>query len=133
MFGKTKINVVNGIIVLYTVKNNERNHTMTEKELINKFANYMVTINCNDPLIYNLASNIIKRDGVLYCASRGMANLYGDARHSSGWYRARLDDAYRSAVHTCTPTPADIELSKSINESMMRDYWECNALGYNTD
>ena len=119
--------------MLYTVKNNERNHTMTEKELIAKFANYMVTINCKDPLIYSIASNIIKRDGVLYCENRGMANLHGDARHASGWYHARLDDAFRALQHTCLPTPKDIELSKHINESLMRDYRECSALGYNTD
>jgi hypothetical protein len=106
---------------------------MTEKELLAKFANYMVANNHNDPLIYSLASDIIKRDGVLYCEHRGMANLYGDARHASGWCRGRLDDAFRSAVHTCKPTPADIELNKRINESMMRDYWECNALGYSTE
>jgi hypothetical protein len=106
---------------------------MTEKELLAKFASYMVANNLNDPLIYSLASDAIKRDGVLYCANRGMDSLYSDARHSSGWYRARLDDAFRSAVHTCTPTPADIEMSKKISESMMRDYWECNALGYSTE
>jgi hypothetical protein len=106
---------------------------MTEKELIAKFANYMVTINCKDPLIYSIASNIIKRDGVLYCENRGMANLHGDARHASGWYHARLDDAFRALQHTCLPTPKDIELSKHINESLMRDYRECSALGYNTD
>jgi hypothetical protein len=106
---------------------------MTEKELLAKFASYMVANNLNDPLIYSLASDAIKRDGVRYCANRGMDSLYGDARHASSKYRARLDDAFRSAVHTCTPTPADIALNKSINESMMRDYWECNALGYSTE
>jgi Leu/Phe-tRNA-protein transferase len=128
-----KINVVFGFDPCNNLQNNERKYIMTEKELLAKFANYMVANNHNDPLIYSLASDIIKRDGVLYCANRGMANLYGDARHSSGSYRARLDDAFRSAVHTCTPTPADIALNKSINESMMRDYWECNALGYSTE
>lgn len=128
-----KINVANGTIVLYTVKKHERNHTMTEKELLAKFANYMVVNNYRDPLIYKLASDIIKRDGIVYSEHRKLSDIYGDAKHASGWYNARLDDAFRAAVNTCTPTPADIELSKRINESMMRDYWECSALGYNTD
>jgi len=131
--GKLKINVVFGFDPCNNLQNNERNHTMTEKELLAKFASYMVANNLNDPLIYSLASDAIKRDGVRYCANRGMDSLYGDARHASSKYRARLEDAFRSAVHTCTPTRADLELIKSINESMMRDYWECNALGYSTE
>ncbi len=106
---------------------------MTEQELFAKFANYMVVNNHKDPLIYKLACDIIKRDGIVYSAHRKLDDIYGDAKHSAGWYNARLDDAFRKAVNTCTPTPADIELSKRINESMMRDYWECSALGYNTD
>lgn len=106
---------------------------MTEKDLLAKFANYMVMNNYTDPLIYKLAGEIIQRDGLVYSAHRKLEDIYRDAKHASGWYHARLDDAFRAAVNTCRPTPKDIELSKRINESMMRDYWECSALGYNTD
>jgi hypothetical protein len=106
---------------------------MTRNDLLKKFAEYQVSINCNDPLIFKIAGDIIEQDGAIYTNAQGMEQLYRYAKHGSNRFRASLEIVFTACVHTCRPTPKEMDLQKQINEALMRDYHECAALGFSTE